>query len=146
MRELRKKVTISDPSRSVIEIAWFFGSNSQNGKCCENITMPEFIALEKICSTADCPIQEIGKRLGFTKSGSTRIVNRLEKKGYVQKIISSEDARICCVVITKKGEAVIKKSDAAYREKLETILAKVPDNLREHTVKILHQLAIAINR
>jgi len=64
----------------------------------------------------------------------------------VQKIISSEDARICCVVITKKGEEVIKKSDGAYREKLETILAKMPDTLRAQTTQILHQLAIAINR
>lgn len=47
--------------------------------------MPEFIALDKIFNTKNCPVQDIGLALGFTKSGATRIVNRLEKKGYVQK-------------------------------------------------------------
>ena len=72
---------ISELSRSLLEIVWHFGPKGLNGECCDNLTMPEFIALDKVSSTKDCPVQDIGISLGFTKSGATRVVNRLEKKG-----------------------------------------------------------------
>lgn len=135
---------ISEVSRSLIEIAWYFGPRGLNGECCEDISMPEFIALDKVSNTADCPVQEIGQALGFTKSGATRIVNRLEKKGYVRKMTSPDDARICCVVITAKGERVIKDADARYLEKLNQLLTKMPDNYKKQTEELLNSMARAL--
>jgi len=80
------KGTISDVSRSLIEIAWYFGPKGLNGECCENLTMPEFIALDKVSTTPHCAVQDIGYRLGFTKSGATRVVNRLEKKVILKEL------------------------------------------------------------
>jgi len=131
-------------SKSLIEIAWYFNSKGSHGKCCDNLSISEFIALDKIANTVDCPIQEVGQKLGFTKSGSTRIVNRLEKKGYVSKIISSFDARICCVVITKNGIDILTKFDILYQEKFERLLVKIPESLRNQTIDIVKKLAQAI--
>lgn len=137
---------ISELSRSLIEIAWYFGSKGLNENCCGDLSMSEFIALDKISNTVDCPIQEIGQTLGFTKSGSTRIVNRLEKKGYVRKLISTEDARICCVVITEKGEEIIKKSDIGYIEKFDQLLEKMPEKFHQETKAVLKAIAKAIKK
>lgn len=62
---------ISDLSRSFIKIVWYFGPQGLNGECCGNITMPEFIALDKISVTPDCTVQDVGNILRFTKSGAT---------------------------------------------------------------------------
>lgn len=139
-----KKIGISELSRSLIEIAWHFGPKGLNGECCDDISMPEFLALDKISNTRDCPVQEIGQALGFTKSGATRIVNRLEKKGYVQKMTSSEDARVCCVVITANGEKVIKDADKRYIEKLNQLFVKMPDTITEKTEELLNSMARAL--
>jgi MarR family 2-MHQ and catechol resistance regulon transcriptional repressor len=127
--------TISDISRALIEIAWHFGPKGLNGECCENLTMPEFIALDKISTTSQCAVQDVGYSLGFTKSGATRIVNRLEKKGYVQKIKSHEDARICCVEIT---------ANTRYMEQFHTIAAKMPEHSVADTVNMLKAMATAL--
>jgi len=140
----KNKAKISDLSRSLIEIAWHFGPKGLNGECCEDISMPEFIALDKISNTRYCPVQEIGQRLGFTKSGATRIVNRLEKKGYVHKMTSSDDARVCCVVITTSGEKVIKDADERYLEKLNQLLMKMPENIRQKTEELFKSMARAL--
>ena len=50
---------ISELSRSLLEIVWHFGPKGLNGECCDNLTMPEFIALDKVSSTKDCPVQDI---------------------------------------------------------------------------------------
>ena len=141
---MKNKVKISELSRAVIEIAWHFGPRGLNGECCENLTMPEFIALDKISKTDYCPVQGIGQTLGFTKSGATRIVNRLESKGYVRKMTSSEDARICCVVITVEGEKVIRNADAIYKEKLKLLFSKMAENQIYQAEELLNSMAKAI--
>ena len=135
---------ISDISRSLIEIAWYFGPKGLHGECCENLTMPEFIALDKVSTTSHCAVQDVGYSLGFTKSGATRIVNRLEKKGYVQKVKSHEDARVCCVEITKSGERVLSSANSRYMEQFQTIAEKMPEYTVADTVKLLTAMANAL--
>jgi len=138
------KAAITDISRSLIEIAWYFGPKGLNGECCENLTMPEFIALDKVSTTSNCAVQDIGYSLGFTKSGATRIVNRLEKKGYVQKVKSHDDARVCCVEITKSGERVLSSTNSRYMEQFHTIAEKMPEYTVADTVKLLTAMATAL--
>lgn len=135
---------ISDISRSLIEIAWHFGPRGLNGECCENLTMPEFIALDKVSSTSHCAVQDVGYSLGFTKSGATRMVNRLEKKGYVLKVKSLDDARVCCVEITKAGERVLSSANARYMEQFHIIAAKMTDYSVADIVKVLTAMAKAL--
>lgn len=135
---------ISDICRSLIEIAWHFGPKDLNGECCENLTMPEFIALDKVSTTSHCAVQDVGYSLGFTKSGATRIVNRLEKKGYVQKVKSHEDARVCCVKITKSGERILSSVNSRYMEQFHAIATKMPEHSVSDTVKLLKTMATAL--
>jgi DNA-binding MarR family transcriptional regulator len=135
------KIDISELSESVIKIAWYFGPKGLNGECCENLSMPEFLALDKVRMTPYCPVQEIGKTLGFTKSGATRIVNRLEKKDYVKKMSDSADGRICCVAITERGRNVIKDTDKLYKKKLGQLLGKLPEDTTRKAKEMLIAMA-----
>lgn len=141
-----KKTVISELSRSLIEIAWHFGPKGLNGECCDNLTMPEFIALDKVSTTPDCPVQDVGYSLGFTKSGATRIVNRLEKKGYVEKVRSFEDARVCCVQITKKGEQMLEFGNSRYMEQFNELALKMPSHSLADVVSVVTAMAKAIQR
>lgn len=124
----------SELTRALIEIVWYFGPKTLDGTCCENLSMPEFIALEKVTSAQNCPVQDIGVKLGFTKSGATRIVNRLEKKGLVKKHKFPNDARICCVTITSKGQKALDSAGVVCTSKLEQLVSKMPVNSRK-TIK-----------
>lgn len=142
----KNKDNISELSRSLIEIAWHFGPKGLNGECCENLSMPEFLALDKISRTENCAVQEIGRAIGFTKSGATRIVNRLADKGYVKKCISPEDARVCCVVITGEGENILKDADAGYRARFNRMLEKMPGENTRKTEELINSMAKALKR
>lgn len=138
------KAHISELSRALIEIGWHLGPKGVNGECCENLSMPEFLALDKIANTRDCPVQDIGQVLGFTKSGATRIVNRLEKKGYIHRLRSSTDARFCCVVINKYGEKVLKAADENYSAKFQHLLNRMPKQFAPHMTDIFRAVASAL--
>lgn len=123
--ELSKAIT-SELVRSLVEIAWHFGPKGLNGECCDDLTMAEFIALDRVSAMQDCPVHDVGNSLGFTKSGATRVVNRLERKGYVNKVRSSEDGRICCVDITDAGSQVLQSADSRYMKQFDELVSRMP--------------------
>jgi len=139
-----KKPILSDVSRSLIEIVWHFGPKGSSEKCCEKLTITEFMALDKVSTTLNCAVQEVGYSLGFTKSGATRLVNRLEKKGYVKKIQSNEDGRICCLEITSSGARVLALANSLYKEQFQKIAAKIPNYSMIEVIKLLNAIAFAI--
>jgi len=112
-------------SKSLLDIAWSFGPKGLDGACCQDLGLAEFLALEGISNIVDCPVQQVGTVLGFTKSGATRVVNRLVSKGYVVKQTAGHDARVCCLKVTDNGKRILKESYARY----ETILTRVFKNL-----------------
>lgn len=138
------KTDIDPVSRALLEIVWQFGPKGLDGECCEDLSMPEYFALEAASLTPDCPVQHIGKELGFTKSGATRIVNRLEKKGYIKKLPSSEDGRICCVVPTPKGTQTLTDVSRYFQDKLNAVLKQTPEGQPETIKEAIVTMAKAV--
>lgn len=116
------------------EIAWHFGNHGFEGECCEDLSLVEFMALKAAYDNNDVSIQEIGSAINFTKSGATRIIDRLENKGYIKRERSSIDGRVCCVPVTDKGTQVISriiKNDTNYVEELlQDLEPQVVDNIK----------------
>jgi DNA-binding MarR family transcriptional regulator len=137
---------LSEPGSTLAAIAWHFGPKGLNGECCEDLSMPEFIALDKVSATPDCSVQEVGRRLGFSKSGATRVVNRLEKKGCIQKLRSAEDGRICCIAITDKGKQVLESADVRYQQQFEEIVAKIPGLSEQEIATVLSKVAAVVKK
>jgi len=115
-------------TRALTDIVWQFGPKGINGECCQDLSLPEFRALQKIAETPSCNVQEIGLHLGFTKSGATRVVGRLDKKGCISKQKSPEDARICCLFTTEKGQNILASVATQYAEQLTVALGKIEKN------------------
>jgi DNA-binding MarR family transcriptional regulator len=69
--------------------------------------------------------------LGFTKSGATRIVNRLVTKGYVSKRTSGHDARVCCLDVTDRGREILSEAYANYETILRRIFAGLDSTKRD---------------
>ncbi|MEN6349385.1 MAG: MarR family transcriptional regulator [Syntrophomonas sp.] len=110
-------------------ISWYFGNRGFDGQCCEDLSLTEFMAL-KTTYDSNCSLQEIGNVLNFTKSGATRIIDRLENKGYVKRIKSNSDGRICCAPVTEKGEqTVIKIMDKNINDLDKKLRSLEPETL-----------------
>ena len=90
------------------------------------ISLAALNALQTVVIRPECPVQDIGKTLDFTKSGATRIVNRLEKKGLVVKIRSKQDGRICCLSATTEGQKTLQEALSNTTEQLHKTLSDLP--------------------
>ncbi|MDD2510156.1 MAG: MarR family transcriptional regulator [Syntrophomonas sp.] len=140
------KNSFSDIYSLLQELAWHFGDHGINGECCEDLSMAEFMALKAAYENCNLSIQDIGNAINFTKSGATRIIDRLETKGYVKRERSSTDGRVCCVPVTDKGSQVIsqiiRKNTICVEELLQDLEPQVIDNIKtamEILIKSVHR-------
>jgi DNA-binding MarR family transcriptional regulator len=128
-------------SSLVEKTAWHFGNHGLSEKCCEDLSFAEYTALKIVYENDQSTIQFIGHALNFTKSGATKIINRLEGKGYVIRKNSPRDGRFCCVSITDKGIAVISKIIENQTIQLENILQNLTLEKKED-IKIALEILV----
>lgn len=117
------KKQIPDIYEALQQITWIFGDHGINGECCGDLSLVEFMGLKKACGSGEVSVHKIGAALNFTKSGATRITDRLENKGYVARRRSREDGRVCCLEVTPKGENAVAAATKRYTGYLEKKLA-----------------------
>ncbi len=132
---------LSETTRALIDIAWHVAASGPQGQCCAGLSIAEFLALDKVARTADCPVQTVGSELGFTKSGATRIVTRLEKRALVQRVQSPSDGRVCCVHITRDGREVLAEANALFSAAFDEARSRMPSELGGVASEVIEALA-----
>ena len=119
----------------VQELSWHFGNHGFNGECCGDLSLVEFMALKKIDESKEITIQEVGTAINFTKSGASKIIDRLENKGYAIRMNSPVDGRVCCVLTTEKGKETLSGIVKQYTSNLNNVLREIEpqkvDQIRE---------------
>lgn len=136
---------ISDIVSSIQDLSWFFSNQGFDDKCCEGMSLVEYMTLKKVNGIQKMTIQEIGMTLNLTKSGISKVIDRLECRNYVVREQSTVDGRVFYVVITESGINAIKNVADRYNnyliEALETIEQDALINMRD----VLAQLSKAIH-
>jgi MarR family 2-MHQ and catechol resistance regulon transcriptional repressor len=131
-------------SELIREITWNFGARGLKGECCGDLSQPEYRALCLASERQQCSMQDIAKELGFTKGGATRVVNRLEKKGYIERQRSPEDGRICCVKVTAPGSVLVKSVNRDKEDRIVKIMASVDPGMQEVIKTALQSFVLAM--
>ena len=131
-------------SALIREITWNFGPRGLKGECCGDLSQPEYQALCLASERQQCSMHEIAKDLWYTKCGATRVVNRLEKKGYAERMRSPEDGRVCCVKVTTAGNMLVISVNREKEEHLVKIMSKVDPGMQAVIKTALHSFVQAI--
>ena len=131
---------------SIEKIMYYFGTQSMDGECCENISLGEFFALRAVVHRDICTMQDIAKSTAVTKSGATRIVSRLKDKGLAQREQNKKDGRICCVTLTEEGKSLLNRIESQLMNKIQTILSAMDPPMREILMISLHAFCQSADR
>jgi DNA-binding MarR family transcriptional regulator len=98
---------------------------------------PQQFNILRILRGAGQPIStlQIRQRMLDKMSDTSRIVDRLLKKGLVKKVVCKNDRRLVDVTISEKGMKLLEKLDT-YNEEVDAMLS----GISEEEAKILNQL------
>jgi len=65
------------------------------------------------------PMNELAERILYSKSGFTRVVDRMEKAGLVRRVRPDHDRRSILVVLTDKGTKTMEDARRYHRDGIE---------------------------
>lgn len=108
----------------------------------ENISYPQFFLLTYLSSEEYLTMSDIAKKMGHSTAASTGLVDRLEKLGYVERVLAAEDRRKIMVYITKQGSELVAK----MRQEIASDLAKMLADMDDDQSNIIHNTTQTIKR
>ncbi|MTI13694.1 MarR family winged helix-turn-helix transcriptional regulator [Sansalvadorimonas verongulae] len=123
----------------ILALAWRFNSLCDSGAC-GDFSLIDLMAMRTIQCENQCPVQTVGKRLGITKSGATRVVKRLVSRGVVAINESPDDGRIKCLSLTDEGHEclnLVKKKQSAHIAKSLSHLGNAQSRQMEDGIQSL---------
>ncbi|MEV0433475.1 MarR family transcriptional regulator [Nocardia sp. NPDC050413] len=88
------------------------------------IGLTEYHALRQLAAAPDKEIRvsELAHRIGLNQSSVTRLLGRLEARGFTRRDLCSEDGRGVYAVITEEGEALVRDAREPFQLQLERLL------------------------
>src|SRR5213596_3339445 len=83
----------------------------------------DFAVLEALLHKGPLPVNEIGRKILLTSGSITVAVDRLEKRGLVERRAHGTDRRARIVHLTKKGRQLITRAYAQHAADLEQLMS-----------------------
>jgi MarR family transcriptional regulator, 2-MHQ and catechol-resistance regulon repressor len=101
----------------------------------------DFAVLEALLHKGPLPVNEIGRKVLLTSGSITTAVDRLERKGLVERRAHGSDRRARIVHLTKPGRTLITRAYAQHAADLERLAASSLTKAERATlIRLLKQL------
>lgn len=111
----------------------------------EGLTTTEFGVLEHLYHKGKQPVQNIAEKILVTSGTITYIIDKLEKRGLVQRIRCVEDKRVFYVALTSEGETLISGVFKRHEEMLEILFSELTEDQKENILGNLIDFQKAIS-
>lgn len=133
-------------TEALADLIWDMGARGLDGVCCTDLSLVEFQVLRRLDRAGHLSLQDVGADACLTKSGATRLVDRLQERGFVERERSADDGRVCCVAATVAGQAALAAAREAFASRLGRALAELDETARTQLLAALPPLAVAVRR
>ena len=101
----------------------------------------DFAVLEALLHKGPLPVNEIGKKVLLTSGSITVAVDRLERKGLVERRAHGTDRRARIVHLTKEGRTLITRAYTQHGADLERLVsASLTSRERAALIRLLKQI------
>lgn len=111
--------------------------------CGQPLPVSEAHALTEIARDGRLRQVELARRLRLEKSTVSRLVTNLVARGWVRRHTADDDGRGVLLALTDTGDTAAARLADARRQRLDEVLARVPDDERAAVVRALRTLAEA---
>lgn len=107
----------------------------------EGTTKMELHVLLLVQTQPDIVLGEIRERLGVPNSTLTGVIDRMEKRGLVERTISARDRRSYGLKLTNKGKEIRREHDRVLLMISSKILATLDEDEKMTFIKLLTKVA-----
>jgi DNA-binding MarR family transcriptional regulator len=113
--------------------------------CCDGLSQRQCAILRTLVAQEGARISDLAASSGITPSAMTRVLEKLEARGLVERIRGAQaDGRAAMVRITSVGRQTRKQLDELMRRRTNEIIESISAKERTAVLKALHTLNNAI--
>jgi len=116
------------------------GSHSEADIERHGLTVGEFGILETLFHKGPMLLGEVQRRILVSSGGITYLVDRLERKGLVERRECPGDRRARYAALTAEGETMIRRIFPLHAARIETALSGLGEADQEAAIALLRQL------
>lgn len=100
------------------------------GDASEEITVPQFQALKHIALHGQCTVGQLAQGLSISQPAATMLVDRMAKRGLVDRQPGSSDRRRADVSLTQRAVALLERIDNERADRLGRTLSLMKETER----------------
>lgn len=141
----RKEEVMETFTDALVGISRHFGVLERDTVCCGDVTVPQCVALQRL-RREPAGVSSLAAYLGTTVSATTRLVDGLEKLGWVDRRPDPNDGRRVQLVLSETGEAKADDLRASTEELARQLLEYIPDDEQHAVSEALSLLEQALTR
>jgi len=130
---------MSSVVEDVIAFHRMFSSFEREEICCGTVSAAQCVLLQTL-TAGQWDVSSLAAYSRVTKGATTRLVDGLEKRGWVAREKGENDGRRVLVSLTPDGRKEAKRLIRLTEKSIATILDRIPKNERDQVTRSIHLL------
>lgn len=106
----------------------------------------EFAVLELLYHKGDQPLQQIGGKILLASGSITYVVDKLEQKGYLQRIGCPKDRRVTYAQITDEGRTLIEEIFPDHSQRIHELMDVLVPEEKQTAIELLKKLGLSVGK
>jgi DNA-binding MarR family transcriptional regulator len=108
------------------------------------LPLSQFEPMSVIDRRPGCRVYDIAAELGVTTGGTSKLVDRIEARGYCRRLPNPADRRSSLLELTAEGKRVLTEAGVAFDEELQRMLGSaVPERTLRQFAAVVVRLRAA---
>lgn len=104
----------------------------------------EFAVLELLYHKGRQPLQQIGNKILLASGSITYVVDKLEKRGLLNRVSSPTDRRVTYAEISEEGAAFMSEIFPEHEKELHELMSALSPEEKETAIELLKKLGRSI--
>lgn len=104
----------------------------------------EFAVLELLYHKGDQPLQQIGGKILLASGSITYVVDKLEKKGLLNRVACPNDRRVTYAQISEDGRVLIDRIFPDHENRIHELMSTLTPDEKEEAIGLLKKLGLSI--
>ena len=104
----------------------------------------EFAVLELLFHKGRLPIQKIGQKILLRSGSMTYVVDKLEERGFLERVSCEKDKRVTYMSITSMGIELIDSIFPEHAKNIESIMSVLTPKEQDLMIELVKKLGLSV--
>lgn len=129
--------------QAVADLVRVYQFRDRDRICCHDVSVTQCYALETLVEHGPMRLSALAERLFLDKSTTSRVVNTLGRKKYVEQRPDTSDGRAMLINATRQGRRLCTRISSDLVEQQKQLLGDLAPEIRAGVVQVIQRLAHA---